>query len=67
MARLMIVVLFLAVVASVALGVMASVGRAAQAGRAQLARADWERGTMQRLSGIMLLALILYVSFWGGA
>ncbi|WP_108482551.1 hypothetical protein [Oceaniglobus ichthyenteri] len=67
MARLIIVLLFLAVLMGLAMGVANGVGRMAQAGRAQLARAEMGNGTMQRLSGILLLALILYVSIWGGA
>jgi len=67
MARLMIVLLFAAVVAGLAIGTMASLGRVARAGQTRLARAELGDGTMQKLSGILLLALILYVSIWGAA
>ena len=67
MARLIIAVLFLAVLMALAIGAMNSVERIARAGRAQLARAQWGNETMQRVTGILLFALIIYVSIWGGA
>lgn len=67
MARLMIVVLFGAVLAGIAIGVIATIGRAADAGRARLATVDMGNGAMQKTSFVLLVALIFYVSIWGAA
>jgi len=67
MARLMIVVLFMAVVAGVAFGLTSAIARVADAGRARLVAADLGNGAMQKTSFVLLVALIFYVSIWGAA
>lgn len=67
MARLIIMLLFLAVLAGLAVGAASSVARAAAAGRARLARIELGNWSMQKTSFMLLVALILYVSIWGAA
>lgn len=64
MARLVIALVIVAVAALAVLGLGAVVGRVAQEG-ARDARFGGE--SMQKLSFFVLMALILYVSVWGGA
>ncbi|WP_226779374.1 hypothetical protein [Oceaniglobus trochenteri] len=67
MARLFIVLLFVAILAAMAIGVISAIGRAADAGRTRLAQAEMGNGAMQRISFVLLVALIFYVSIWGAA
>ncbi len=67
MARLMIVVLFLAVLAGLAIGAASMAGSAMRGAKARVAQAELGNRTMQKLSFVLLVALILYVSVWGGA
>ena len=67
MARLMIVLLFLAILAGLAIGAASAVQRGLRAGRDRVAQAEMGNTTMQKLSFVLLVALIFYVSIWGGA
>ncbi|NCO21650.1 MAG: hypothetical protein GW905_06520 [Rhodobacterales bacterium] len=67
MARFVVAVVLMAVVVGLAFGFATAVRRVAGVGRDRLMQLDKEHGTMQRISGVLLLALIVYVSLWGGA
>lgn len=67
MARFVILLLFGVILAALAIGLVSHLGRAADAGRARLARSDMGNGAMQRISFVLLVALIFYASIWGAA
>jgi hypothetical protein len=67
MARFLIVTLALAVAALVVFGVVQAVGQAMRVGRDRVMATEMGNATMQKLSFVLLCALIFYVSIWGGA
>ncbi|WP_102108250.1 hypothetical protein [Oceaniglobus roseus] len=67
MARFVIVAFALAVLAYGAWGVTRAVSATARAGRDRVHTDDLGNGFMQKLSFVLLCALIFYVAIWGGA
>lgn len=67
MSRLILLLVVLACVACVGYAALVIVRGVAEAGRAQVADAQPKGRIMRQLSFVLLVALILYVSVWGGA
>ncbi len=67
MARLMIGLLFVAVLAGLASGAGSAMSRAVVVGHRRLNTAKVRGGAMQKISGMLLVALIVYVAIWGSA
>lgn len=67
MARLIITIAFLVALGVLAYSVTSAIGGAMQAGRERVGRGELGNTTMQSVSFVLLIALIFYVSIWGGA
>ncbi|PZX17771.1 hypothetical protein LX81_01500 [Palleronia aestuarii] len=67
MSRLILAMAVLAVVSSMAYLALSLLRGAASAGRERIERIEFGGGTMQKMSYVLLVALILYTAIWGGA
>ena len=66
MSRLVLAMVVLALVLGLAYLALSLLRSMAASGRSRIERADFGGRTMQKVSFVLLVAVILYASIWGG-